>query len=351
MANRLAMLFSLVVLAFCACSDDEDAPVAPGPANVRYVDADQGGDSGDGSSGSPWATITHAVATAGEDFIINVAAATYDTTNGETFPIVLKPGQQLIGDVANKGLGVVATRILGEGPYAHDQLTGAVIAGAEGARVAGFTVVTETDPSFHSGIALVGVDMEIDHNTFEAEMYNGIGSASGAAPDIHDNVFLTRAYGLFLDNSGAVHVHDNVINSRSGMRYFGITDAVIEDNSITAEIIGIQAGFGTATIRNNQFLQTANYMYGAIHNPSGSPLIRGNSFASGSPVLIVTQSGSADAGTLADPGLNDFSDVVGVVVRHEGTGNVMVVGNTWSTYPPVVGTDIVITGTGSVVWE
>ncbi len=351
MARRLTLLLSLVVLALCACSDDEDAPAAPAPepANVRYVNGTTGSDGGDGSAGDPWATITHAVGNAGEDVTIRVTPATYDN-EFETFPIELKPGQQLIGDVTNKGMGTTETRIRGEGVFAHSVFTGTAIVGADGARVAGFAILSDTDPNFYSGIAVVdSVVMEIDHNTF-FNLYAGVGSTDNAAPDIHDNLFQARAYSLVLDGSGAVHVHDNVMEMTAyGVRYFGITGAIIEDNAITATFVGVQAASGTATIRNNRF-ESLNYSYGAISSIGTSPVIRGNWFAAG-PALYVTDFATPDAGTIASPGQNDFSDIVGVVVQHTGSQVVTVIGNTWATYPPTIGTEIVITGTGSVVWE
>ncbi len=181
-------------------------------------------------------------------------------------------------------------------------------------------------------------------------MYGGVGAVDGATPDIHDNLFESRTYGLFLDGAGALHLHDNVINSRTGMRCQPINGAVIENNAITSVGISIDIA-GTATIQNNQFLQTAAYTIGAIRSYSSVQVIRGNTFASGGPALVVQQSGTPDAGTGASPGQNDFSAIVGVALRHEGTGSVMAVGNNWPNSPPVVGTDIVITGTGSVTWQ
>ncbi|PIS29774.1 hypothetical protein COT42_04395 [Candidatus Saganbacteria bacterium CG08_land_8_20_14_0_20_45_16] len=56
-------------------------------ASVYYVDAGSGSDSNDGSSGSPWKTITHASLLSVSGDTVNVASGTYNTDNGEIFPI------------------------------------------------------------------------------------------------------------------------------------------------------------------------------------------------------------------------------------------------------------------------
>jgi len=355
MSNRLMVLFSLALAGLCACSDDEGSPVAPTPPapDVAYfVDGSIGDDSQNGSEGSPWATITHAVATAGEDVTINVAPATYDAAGGEVFPIELRAGQQLIGDVAYRGEGPVATRIRGQGAFVHGQMEGTVVIGGDGARVAGFTFATETNPNFYTGIAAVdSMVIEIDHNTFESSLYAGVGSSDGATPDIFENHFISDTYGMILDGSRSPLVYENVITGTSyGIRYFGAVDAAVLDNSIWAVHTGVQVGSGSSLIRGNRFEQTGGYTGAAIACSGPTHVIRSNWFASG-PALNVTFGGIPDAGTVAEPGANDFSDITGVVVRHSGSELVTVIGNTWANYPPVVGTEIVITGTGSVVWE
>src|SRR5437868_9879647 len=67
-------------------------------ATPYYVNASTGNDTtGNGTVGTPWKTIKKGMAVATSGDIIYVAAGTYDTTNGETFPITVKSGVQLIG--------------------------------------------------------------------------------------------------------------------------------------------------------------------------------------------------------------------------------------------------------------
>ncbi|HUT03910.1 MAG TPA: right-handed parallel beta-helix repeat-containing protein [bacterium] len=68
-----------------------------------YVDCEIGDDSNDGSEGSPWKTITHALASVegseAAPVTIHVAAGTYAaSTSGETFPLNMKSWVSLIGE-------------------------------------------------------------------------------------------------------------------------------------------------------------------------------------------------------------------------------------------------------------
>jgi hypothetical protein len=64
-----------------------------------YVDAVHGSDStGDGSSSSPWKTITFALGqVAGSEVEIHVAAGTYNNDLGEIFPLTIDAGISIIG--------------------------------------------------------------------------------------------------------------------------------------------------------------------------------------------------------------------------------------------------------------
>ncbi len=76
---------------------------APALANDYYVDAWNGWDMNGGTGpGDAWRTVTHALATvpdpaANEVHRIILAQATYSTSTGEQFPLVMRPRIQLIG--------------------------------------------------------------------------------------------------------------------------------------------------------------------------------------------------------------------------------------------------------------
>jgi len=353
MKARILALVALVALAFSACSEDESpaAPAETPTAPSKYVNAATGDDDNPGTSGEPWATITHAVSTADTLVTILVAPGTYSAASGEVFPIMMRKEQKLIGDVANKGAGTTETRIQGEGDYVLEQMDGAALVGAEGARVAGFVIVGETNPSFYGGIAVDGVAMEIDNNTF-ALSYAGVISGNGAGPNVHDNEFSNVSYGLFMDRSANALVHHNDIgNSSVGIRIDNATDCILEYNTIRTLQIGVQSsGAGSpATIRNNEFDPSSDYVFAAIDVTNGSPVIRNNTFTSG-PALWVRNIGTPDMGTVDDAGGNDMTAISGTIIQHDGIRTATAVGNRWPHEPPIAG-DIVITSTGTVVTE
>jgi nitrous oxidase accessory protein NosD len=350
-------LFSLLVpaalvLAIAACSDDSSNPAGPPkPSTDRYVNQTTGDDSNNGSQASPWATISYAVATADSEITIHVAAGTYNAASGETFPITLKYGQKLIGNVSNKGAGANPTLISGQGAYALGFLVGTTVVGAQGARVAGFSIANETNQVSYAALSVDGVTMEVDHNTFPDLTYTGIAASNLANVEVHDNLFQNSSYGLVLDGSGFVSVHDNTMEGGSyGVRVFGIDSLDVADNTISVGSGGIQGGFGASTtIRNNTINKTPGN-YGGIICSSGTPVIRGNTFT-GASALYVQDDGAPDAGTLADLGHNNFYAITAVTIQHTGTGTVMAVGNTWPHNPPTLGVDYTITGGGTVVTQ
>jgi len=351
----LALSLAGIVLALASCSDDEStvAPPTPNPSTDRYVNQTTGDDANSGSSGLPWATITHAVATADSEITIHVASGTYDAAGGETFPITLKNGQTLLGNVANKGAGLSPTLVRGEGPYTASALVpGATIVGAQDARVAGFSIRTETSPFTYTGIAVDGVDMEIDNNTFLFESYSGVTSGNGANVDIHDNRILTESYGLYLDGSRIVIVFNNNIEAGSfGMRCYGIDSLHVANNVIGTTNVGVQWGSGTAGVIQANVFNGSGFSNGAILNHGDNLVVRGNWFNAGPGVQVAPGSGVPDVGAVASPGQNNFAGIVGVGLEHNGSGTVMAIGNVWVNTPPQVGVDIVITGGGSVVTE
>lgn len=353
MTRSIVLFVSIAaVLAMAACSDDDNNPVVPpGNSTDKYVNQTTGSDAYNGSAASPWATITHAVATADSEITIHVAPGTYNAASGETFPIMLKFGQKLIGAVSTKGAAVMPTLIEGEGAYALGFLIGTTVVGAEGARVAGFSIANETYQVSYAALSVDGVTMEVDHNTFLDGTYTGLVAGNIANVNVHDNHFQASSYGLVLDGSGVVSVHDNTMDGGSyGIRVFGIDSLDVANNTISVGLGGLQGGFGTSTnIRHNTFNKTPGD-YGGIICSSGTPLIRDNTFT-GATALYVSDTGTPDAGTLVWPGQNNFSAITGVVLQHTGTGEVQAVGNNWPHNPPTLGVDYTITGGGTVVTE
>jgi hypothetical protein len=342
----LALLFSVLVIA--GCSDDESTVAPPGsnPSTDRYVNQATGDDANNGSSGSPWATISYAVATADSEVTIHVAPGTYDAAGGETFPITMKNGQTLLGDLANQGAGATPTLIRGEAPLTFGPMEGTTMVGARDARVAGFSIRTENNTGFYTGIVVDGVDMEIDNNTFLAESYAGVTSGNGANVDAHDNLIQSQTYGLFLDGSGIVSVHDNTMAGNFGLRCYGIDSLDVANNVIGTTNVGVQWGSGTAgVVRDNTFNGSA-FNNGGILIYSQNLVVRRNTFLAGPGVHNRCRCRQAPSQVLGKRLLRHRGRGTG----HNGSGD-RDDRNTWANNPPQVGVDILITSTGSVVTE
>jgi hypothetical protein len=111
----------------------------PARASDWYVDAANGNDANNGqSAASAWKTLTHAVnrlpASPGEQLLIHAAPGVYDPANGESYPLLMKPGLRIVGDAgsASTFLETAGTRPLLEfdslqatTAYTFDALSGA----------------------------------------------------------------------------------------------------------------------------------------------------------------------------------------------------------------------------------
>jgi parallel beta-helix repeat protein len=175
-----------------------------------YVNAGTGNDSNAGtSSTSPFKTITKALSVAVLGQNINVAAGTYDTANGETFPLYIPAGVSLIGNESNKGSSTI---ILGGGTptvYAPSYISNAVVMGS-GSVLAGFTVTNNSGLGnfpmgvlVHSGYSANNVI--IRNNTIINNPAEGVYVAGGSGGVVTANTFSGNARGglVFVGGGGA----------------------------------------------------------------------------------------------------------------------------------------------------
>jgi hypothetical protein len=338
---------------------DVNAAGAGVPHADCYVSASLGSDTDPGTLAAPFKTITHAVATVGPDESIAVLPGTYDTALGETFPIQLVEGQILVGDVLGKGAGSIPTLIYGSGvaqPASPNDIM-AVIKAADGCSVEGlklgapyailtFGVYVNDDPVTVSG------------NTFTAvgtDLYGGVYLTGGKTGLITHNDFATSSYGVyFATSTGGVVVDSNLFVAQPiPLNMVGASNPIIRANTIIGSgMLGIQVMAGAPLIENNTFNKPGGYSgYGAIRcsSATSAPTIRGNSFTCARGVQILN-SATPDLGTAALPGGNNFSGVTGPAIYHETISSISAIGNTWAVTPPVCGSTIVLTSSGSVTW-
>lgn len=177
-----------------------------------YVDAVNGDDVNPGTIDLPFKSISAALAVATNGQAISVAPGTYDTANGESFPLDLAPGMSLIGDEANKGDGAMATSIVGDG--------GTVLLADSNAVIAGFVITAAAGPSTGVDIAYSGVTLRNDtirgHETYGVLVHSGASALTITDNVIRDNgpAAGTTGTGLaFLGGGAGSQVQDNTISA------------------------------------------------------------------------------------------------------------------------------------------
>jgi parallel beta-helix repeat protein len=161
-----------------------------------------------------------AVASQGE--WIQVLPGTYDAlSNGETFPVTVPAGVTLIGDEPNKGMGVPATLISGDGLV--NGVSGGAIKAGIGATIAGFQLVDAVGtfivyldangvtvrnnslpgPSSANAIYINSSSNHVIAGNFEQNNARGlgiVGTSSGTR--VENNTFRGNAYGVEFDVPG-----------------------------------------------------------------------------------------------------------------------------------------------------
>ncbi|HEU4521618.1 MAG TPA: right-handed parallel beta-helix repeat-containing protein, partial [Thermoanaerobaculia bacterium] len=215
-------------------------------AATYFVNATTGNDANDGVT-LPWKTITRAltgVETVSGD-TVSVAPGVYDSTNGESFPLVLKDG---VSVVSQSGPG--STSIIGDGSSPVIQNINTPLSSATS--LSGFTL--------SNGTANL-VDFRLD--------------AASMAPQIIGNVFTGSG------SNTAIFIDD-------GSGAAGQFTGLIEQNQFTNFLAGIDieqysggADFIAPTIRQNTFTGNATGVAMSVSYAAGgtqAPLIENNTF-------------------------------------------------------------------------
>jgi len=355
--------FALTILA-CGSSDSPvffspDRVVgdcAPGGliANIIVSSVDGNDATGNGTCLSPYKTITAGLdATSTFGNIVWVNSGTYDSVNGEVFPLVVPAGVSLVGDKANNGNGGSPTLISGKGQLGASIYNAGLFPG-QGATVSGFSFNTDGYEASRFDIIINGVDATVSNSTFLSGPYGGIRTYGLGNSVIEKNVISAASYGVYLNGTGNPVVQDNhfVVST------FGIScndgEPLIQRNTFNGSgFMAMQLqGSCSPRIEDND-VNSTNFLYGGIRSYGLSPVLRGNTFTlSTGPALHVYSSSAPDLGTdpSTDPGNNTFIVADGVDMIHNGTAIITSMGNTWSATPPVCGTNIITDNTGTVYW-
>jgi parallel beta-helix repeat protein len=212
-------------------------------APTYFVDAAGGSDANPGSSTSPFKTIKRALAlatTAGQQ--VNVRPGTYNSANGEVFPLQIPAGVSLIGDEPNRGAGATPTTISGTvNVGANATIAGFTVNTAGGTGIvvntSGPTVRNNTVTGNFLGISLAGssnhlvvLNAIINNNPSSGAtgLYNESTAASSGRAE--NNTVTGNPYGVYFympasDLGGAGSVGNNILSCNTTIDV-GTTSAV-----------------------------------------------------------------------------------------------------------------------------
>ncbi|MFH0991057.1 MAG: DUF1565 domain-containing protein [bacterium] len=220
-----------------------------------YVNASGGNNvTGDGSQSRPWQTITFALGQiTGTGRMLHVAAGTYDTTLGETFPIVVKNSVSMVGAGKNQSiLDASYTNLVLQCIGIVEPLTS----------IEGFTIKRGTLPLNFSSAAGVVVaagsklritDNEIVENTNQSWGNGGGMYIANSSPAIVNNTISRNSpgtfgngAGIYIYNSSPLIQNNTITNNKSGYTSYGsgiyVTGATssprILNNIITLNVEG-----------------------------------------------------------------------------------------------------------------
>jgi parallel beta-helix repeat protein len=231
----------------------------PVSLKVVYVNPSKGKDAaGVGSSEvSPYRTISYALQQAQAGTVIQLAPGKYNQQSGEVFPLEIKPGVTLRGNLGTKGQGIV---IEGGGTYVSRTFASqnVTIYAAEDSKIEGVTV---TNPNTRgTGLWVESTNPVVQHSTFTNSLRDGIFVTGTGAPRIENNVFIgNSANGISLVRDAGGVIRGNLFEATGfGIAVGDRANTFIEDNTIVKNIDGIVASNQAQpvlrgnTIENNQ---------------------------------------------------------------------------------------------------
>jgi parallel beta-helix repeat protein len=149
-----------------------------------------GDDNGDGSQRSPFQTITQALQVAQPNTVLLLSVGTYSTETGETFPLVLKPGVTLQGNLSTRGRGIV---IRGGGTFlsptrASQNIT---ILSEDRAVVSGVTIINPNPGGYE--VWIESGSPTITSNTLSGNTDEAIAINNNSTPMLQNNDFTREA--------------------------------------------------------------------------------------------------------------------------------------------------------------
>jgi uncharacterized repeat protein (TIGR02543 family) len=249
-----------------------------------YVDASAGNDSNTGTtSATAFKTITKALSVATvSGQIVNVAAGTYNTAIGETFPLYIPAGVTLAGNTAGYGSGVLIQGGGQPSAFPPNYLSDAVVMGNQSV-LEGFTITNNSAiGSFPQGV-LFAASYSSDGavatmNTITGNPSEGIyvrGGSSGGS--VNNNIFTANGYDLVFVASGG-----------NGMSVYNNSFADLFDMDTLGPDLG---GGAVGSPGHNSFLGTNPTRFGC-----GGTVYAENNHWNHSPPTVGAWGGGYDVG-------------------------------------------------------
>ncbi|MEL6496014.1 MAG: DUF1565 domain-containing protein [Cyanobacteria bacterium J06623_7] len=251
--------------------------------NTIYVNPEDGDDSNTGKKSAPLQTITQALRTASPGSTIQLTNGTYSETTGETFPLIIKDGIMLRGDVRNQGYKTI---IKGDGYFISPTGAGQNVAIAAVKGASGITGITVTNNhSRGHGIWIESASPQIISNTLTRNGNTGVSVNGNSSPTIEDNYFYN--------------------NSGNGLLVYGTSQPEITNNTFE------QTGFGISLVQNSRAKISDNMFdgnrIGIILEGNAQGTLRENEIVnSGESGLTAIAQARVDLGTDEQPGNNIF---------------------------------------------
>jgi parallel beta-helix repeat protein len=259
---------------------------APAQSTVIYVNPATGNDAAAGTTeAAPLKSITSALKKAQAGTIIQLAPGTYDSQNGETFPLNIRQGITLRGDEASKGQTVL---INGSGKYTSRTFAGQdiTILADNDATITGVSVTNLSQRG--SALWVESTNPKITNNTFTSSGRDGVFITGTGNPIVEGNTFtLNKGNGVSVARQAKGQIRGNLFqNTGFGIAVSETASPLISDNQITQNNGGIVVnGSAKPVLRNNVIqdnrdngliaIQTAEPDLGTQESP-GKNLIRNN---------------------------------------------------------------------------
>jgi parallel beta-helix repeat protein len=252
--------------------------------NVLFVNPTIGNDqSANGRENAPLKTITQALQIAKDNTVIRLSRGTYSTESGEKFPLILKKGVSIQGDIPTQGKEII---IQGGGEYLSryygSKNIGIVAAGK--AKLAGVTVMNPNPRGYGVWVELNRPVLE--QNTFTGSTQDGVAVMGKAAPKVHNNYFYQNgANGITVSGESQPEIKGNIFQNTG----FGINIA----QNASPQVISNK-------ISDNRT--------GVVVQAASRPVLRNNSiFNNKEDGLVVIAKAIPDLGNSSNPGGNQFS--------------------------------------------